>query len=72
MPGDVQVLDRFADKEQISPWALGSCAGVVAKGIVVGINDGSENLIEPGKTATRAQAVIMLARMAGITADEKR
>lgn len=59
---DKASLDQFADKDQISQWAVDSCAVAVEKEIVKGYN----GFFGPKETATRAQAAAMLYRLLNI------
>lgn len=59
---DLNVLDRFQDKSQISPWAADACAGLVEKEILRGDN----GYLEPQENAARAEAVVLLSRLLGI------
>lgn len=53
------VLERFIDKNRISPDAMASMATVVGEGIMEGLPG---NAIGPAVTATRAQAAVLLYR----------
>lgn len=52
-------LERFLDKNKISPYAVASMATLVDEGIIDGV---SKNSIAPKATATRAQAAVFLYR----------
>lgn len=56
---DTPVLDMFFDKDDIAPYATDSIAKVVKKGIIVG----SGGYIKPLKSATRAEAAVILYRV---------
>lgn len=49
--GDVSVLDKFTDKDQISSWATGFAAALVANGYV----NGSDGKLNPKSNITRAE-----------------
>jgi len=55
-----QVLNKFNDKGDISPWAGNEIYLAVSCGIISGIN---ENTFAPQVTATRAQAAAMILRL---------
>ncbi len=55
-----QVLDKFADKGEISPWAGQEIALAISRGLVSGM---SEDTFGPQITATRAQAAAMVLRL---------
>jgi len=50
---------EFTDRSEIAPWALEAVAAVHAKGIMVGMPDGS---FDPKAIATRAEAAAIFAR----------
>ena len=50
------VLDRFADRDQVSDWAVDSMAWAVSKGLV----NGSDGYILPGEGVSRARAAMVL------------
>ena len=54
--GDVSVLDRFADRADISAYAVDSLAAMVEEGIVNGMGDN----IAPKANTTRAQAAVII------------
>jgi hypothetical protein len=56
---DNSSLERFTDKNKISPYAVASMATLVYEGIIDGV---SEHSIAPKATTTRAQAAVMLYR----------
>lgn len=56
---DNSSLERFTDKNKISPYAVASMATLVYEGIIDGV---SEYSIAPKATATRAQAAVLLYR----------
>ncbi|HEX2947483.1 MAG TPA: S-layer homology domain-containing protein [Clostridia bacterium] len=56
---DNSVLEKFNDKNRISPDALASVATLVGEGIIEGVSD---NAIGPRNTATRAQAAVIMYR----------
>ena len=60
------VLDQFADKDQISSWALQASALAVEQGLLKGV-DGN---FAPGEPATRAEATVMLLRLLTILEKE--
>ena len=51
--------NEFVDQSEISPWALEAVVAIHAKGIMVGMPDGS---FAPGEIATRAEAAAIFAR----------
>ena len=53
-------IDRFADKEDISPWAYASVDQAVGAGLISGI---TANTFAPGENATRAQAASLIKRL---------
>lgn len=55
-----QVIDKFADKGEISPWAGQEIALAISRGLVSGM---SEDTFGPQITATRAQAAAMVLRL---------
>ena len=57
--GDVQVLEKFADRSTISGWSKAAAAQALTAGIIQGTTDSS---FAPQETATRAQAAVMLKR----------
>lgn len=57
--GDVSVLDKFNDKNDISAYALDSLAAMVSEGIVNGMGEG----IAPKANTTRAQAVVIISNI---------
>jgi hypothetical protein len=52
----------FKDTNAISNWAVGEVGAVVQKGLVKGFED---NTFRPKNSASRAEAAVMLYRMAG-------
>ena len=54
---DNSVLEKFRDKDLISPYALSSMASLVGEGIMSGI---SANAIAPQNSATRAEAAVLI------------
>jgi hypothetical protein len=59
LTGDSSVLDKFADKETISPYAVDSLAAMVNAGIV----NGTGNNIQPKDNTTRAQAAVIICKI---------
>lgn len=57
---DNLVLEKFADKNNISPHAVSSMATLVGEGIIEGL---SPNTVGPLYTATRAQAAVFIYRL---------
>jgi hypothetical protein len=57
--GDVSVLDKFADKDDISAYAEESLAAMVNAGYVNGTGDN----IEPKANTTRAQAAVVMSKI---------
>ncbi|MBC7324695.1 MAG: 5'-nucleotidase C-terminal domain-containing protein [Moorella sp. (in: Bacteria)] len=55
-----QILSRFADRQEIAPWAADALAAAVKAGLVAGRGDG---LAAPAAGATRAEAVVMIKRV---------
>ncbi|TEB08011.1 Endo-1,4-beta-xylanase A precursor [Pelotomaculum schinkii] len=55
-----QGIDKFTDKEDISPWARQDIALAVSCGIISGMGDGT---FAPQATATRAEAAVMVLRL---------
>ncbi|MDK2985702.1 MAG: hypothetical protein PWQ96_1344 [Clostridia bacterium] len=53
-------LEKFADQDQISSWAKESIALAAKVEIINGYHDGT---FAPNKDTTRAESVVMLARM---------
>lgn len=56
---DTTVLDQFADKGNISEYALAPLASMVAQGII----QGADGYVNPTNTATRAEVAVMCARI---------
>ncbi len=56
---DSSVLEKFTDKENISPYAVASMASLVGEGIVEGVQG---NAVGPKYAATRAQAAVFVYR----------
>lgn len=56
---DEKATLRFTDNSQIGAWARPAVAGLVAKGVISGLPDGS---FRPLRTITRAEAVAMINR----------
>jgi hypothetical protein len=54
------VLEKFKDRNNISPHAVSSMAALVGEGVIEGL---SGNTIGPRYTATRAQAAVFLYRL---------
>lgn len=59
LTGDTAVLDKFADKGSISPYATESLAAMVEAGIV----SGTGNNIQPKDNTTRAQAAVIICKI---------
>lgn len=57
---DNAVLEKFKDRNNISPHAVSSMAALVGEGVIEGL---SGNTIGPRYTATRAQAAVFLYRL---------
>jgi len=57
---DNTVLEKFKDRNNISPDAVSCLATLVGEGIIEGL---SENTLGPKQTATRAQAAVFLYRL---------
>ncbi|MBQ7499449.1 MAG: S-layer homology domain-containing protein [Clostridia bacterium] len=55
----VDVLDTFADKDDVSDWAVDSVGWAVQNGIISGTGNG----IKPKDLATRAQVAVMLFKL---------
>ena len=53
-------LDNFGDRSRVSDWAQSSCAAIVKAGLIVGKQN---NCFCPQDTTTRAEAVVILARL---------
>jgi hypothetical protein len=53
------VLEKFIDKDQISPHAVSSMATLVGEGIIEGLQG---NAVGPKYAATRAQAAVFVYR----------
>ena len=62
--GDRAVLTEFSDADQISDWAAGAAAGMVAEGYIQG--DGS--LLSPQRTMSRQEVAQLIYRLAGTVA----
>lgn len=60
---DNSVLEKFTDRNMISPHAMASMATLVGEGIIEGLPG---NAIGPKATATRAQAAVLLYRAMNI------
>ena len=60
---DRTVLEKYPDADQIHDWAMDGMAWAVGEGVIVGDQqkDGSVYL-NPRKTATRAQAAVVLSK----------
>lgn len=56
--GNVDVLDKFADKNEISAYAVESLAAMVENSVV----NGTGNNIEPKSNTTRAQAAVIISK----------
>ncbi|QNK55859.1 leucine-rich repeat protein [Paenibacillus sp. PAMC21692] len=63
LPTDADLLSDFTDNEQIPAWAKGAVASIRQLEIVIGRGD---NRFVPGGAATRAEATVMLLRIAEI------
>ncbi|WP_179215529.1 leucine-rich repeat protein [Paenibacillus sp. MY03] len=63
LPMDADSPTAFADHAEISDWAKGAVASIHQLGIVIGRGD---NRFEPDGAATRAEATVMLLRIAEI------
>lgn len=59
---DFSVLDAFADSGDISDYAKAPMASMVKAGII----QGSEGMVNPKGSATRAEVAVMCARMLGL------
>jgi hypothetical protein len=59
LSGDSAVLDKFADKDNISAYAVDSLAAMVQAGIV----NGTGNNIQPKDNTTRAQAAVIICKV---------
>jgi len=59
-PERAALLSRFNDRAAISAWAVDEVAVAVKADIVRGV---AENILAPGATATRAQAVVAVKRL---------
>lgn len=57
--GDAAVLDKFADKNEISAYAVDSLAAMVENAVV----NGTGNNIEPKSNTTRAQAAVIISKV---------
>ena len=57
---NILMLEDYNDKSKISVWAFGSIAKALQYGLLKGT---SENTLTPVKTATRAEASVMLYRL---------
>ncbi len=60
---DLSVLDRFADKDAVSPWAAHAMAWAVEEGLVSGWDNGADNLreLKPAEPVARERAAVVLA-----------
>ncbi|MBO9606152.1 MAG: S-layer homology domain-containing protein [Paenibacillaceae bacterium] len=56
----VNMLSRFSDAAEVSPWAWAAVEEAVATGIIQGM---TLDRLAPGESATRAQAAVMLKRL---------
>ena len=63
LPTDTDLPTTFADHADISAWARGAVASIHQLGIIIGRSD---NRFVPGGAATRAEATVMLLRIAEI------
>lgn len=63
--GDRGVLSGFSDADQVSDWAAGAVAGMVAEGYIQG--DGS--LLSPQRTMSRQEVAQLIYRLAGTVAE---
>ena len=61
--GELVPLNRFTDAADVSEWAVRSMRWAVDAGIINGISD---DLIGPGRQASRAQVATMLMRYAAL------
>ncbi|MGG3510298.1 S-layer homology domain-containing protein [Paenibacillus lautus] len=59
-PQDVSALERFADHAQVSEWAKGPAAELLAAGMIEGVGNAA---FAPQAFATRAQSTVLLNRM---------
>ncbi|MGE7827521.1 S-layer homology domain-containing protein [Paenibacillus sp. NPDC093718] len=59
-PQDASALERFADHAQVSEWAKGSAADLLAAGMIEGVGKAA---FTPQAFATRAQSTVLLKRM---------
>jgi hypothetical protein len=57
---DASALERFADHAQVSEWAKGSAADLLATGMIEGVGKAA---FAPQAFATRAQSTVLLNRM---------
>ncbi|WP_339270792.1 S-layer homology domain-containing protein [Paenibacillus sp. FSL W8-0187] len=57
---DVSALERFADHAQVSEWAKGPAAELLAAGMIEGVGNAA---FAPQAFATRAQSTVLLNRM---------
>ncbi len=55
-----QIINKFKDKGDLSPWARQGIALAISKGIVSGM---SADTFAPGAFATRAEAAVMILRL---------
>lgn len=56
---DERVLDKFTDKDSISPWAREHVANLVGLGIV----SGADNKLNPGENITRAEICVIIEKI---------
>jgi hypothetical protein len=59
-PQDASALERFADHAQVSVWAKGPAAELLAAGVIEGVGNAA---FAPQAFATRAQSTVLLNRM---------
>ncbi|MEC0259696.1 S-layer homology domain-containing protein [Paenibacillus lautus] len=59
-PPDASALERFADHAQVSGWAKGPAAELLAAGVIEGVGNAA---FAPQAFATRAQSTVLLNRM---------
>lgn len=57
-------LEKFSDAHYVGEWAREGLAQLIGIGAVKGIGDGSSYVLKPQKKVTRAEAVVIINRVA--------
>lgn len=71
LPTERGDLTRFADRNEVSPWAAEGVCWAEKCGILRGSDEGDSLLLQPAALLTRAQAAAMLMRYCNVTEESK-